>query len=409
MDYPGAIQDRGAARDQLVKNLAVMADAQDPQANWLTDLQDNNIRLKVEKVTNTENGDYHVWYEPDPNMVVKDGFAVPGKTKGGTIHVVDTRLSDWNGSALRGGTKVPMKPGPPAEPGYFAPKEVPDAQTIHDLFKSPESMKTLIDTARDATAFERNGRVAPRKPSPGVESAGDGARGKLGTPPAAVKEGTANSGEQAPHCKTCDGQPPLEDGQPPPWEAPPPEQASPAAPKESAAASKVPKKEPTPAAGPQERQWPEGTKSVSRGGTHYHSQEKGNTCAIACTRMVIESTQLMDVPEDALTARAQEIGTYHARDGTRFEYLPKLLHDQGVTTSGPYAAGIEELAARASPSHPAIVKYQGHVAIVDGVTTLRNGTRVVNVRDPNPRAGPGQMYLDAFSSRYEGEAIFTDR
>jgi len=163
-----------------------------------------------------------------------------------------------------------------------------------------------------------------------------------------------------------------------------------------------PLRTPGPPAGPPAG--PQPIPATSR--TPYYSQEQSMSCGVATSRMVIASKTGMNVPESTLRAQSTAMGGYDPMRGTKMPKVVELLQENGVPASYERAS-VDALAARASPSSPAIAEMKGHVVVVDGVHNTPSG-RLVSVRDPNPRMGPGQMREADFNQNFEGSAIFTD-
>jgi hypothetical protein len=97
--------------------------------------------------------------------------------------------------------------------------------------------------------------------------------------------------------------------------------------------------------------------------------------------------------------------------GTTMPRLVKILNDNGVITQRMTNVTIEDLAKATATGAPAIVRMDlirgGHAVVVDGIT-IRNGQRVVAVRDP----ADGRQYftpVNEFLSSFSGEAAFTRR
>lgn len=127
---------------------------------------------------------------------------------------------------------------------------------------------------------------------------------------------------------------------------------------------------------------------------------------MATSRMVIASKTGMNVPEATLRTQSTAMGGYDPMRGTKMPKVAELLQENGVPASYE-RTNFESLASRASPSNPVITEMKGHVVVVNGVHNTPAG-RLVSMRDPNPRMGPGQMREADFLDKFEGAAIFTD-
>jgi hypothetical protein len=165
-------------------------------------------------------------------------------------------------------------------------------------------------------------------------------------------------------------------------------------------------------------------------------QERTNSCALACTKMVADTVTRRSLPESFYQQLARGGGTpggyfpkpnYDPLSGTRVGEIPKLLDFAGVKNSGVVQSTIDEVASRTANGYPAIVGIksaaQGHALVVDAVVG-NPGSRSLFIRDPLnlklldqtsrqflTNAGftnHGVMAEQEFLSQFEGRAIFTD-
>jgi uncharacterized Zn-binding protein involved in type VI secretion len=153
-------------------------------------------------------------------------------------------------------------------------------------------------------------------------------------------------------------------------------------------------------------------------------QQTPMSCGMATTRMVIATVQGITVPEDALQNESQGFeGAYDPVNGTQMSNLTDLLHLNGVkNASDPKQQSIDDLQKATAGGHPAIVHFNnpgggGHFMVVDGVTTNRDGSQSLDVRDPWPPAGADgkgggndtEMSDKEFKDRgYSGWAVTTN-
>lgn len=153
-------------------------------------------------------------------------------------------------------------------------------------------------------------------------------------------------------------------------------------------------------------------------------QQTSMSCGMATSRMVIATVMGITVPETALQQESQAFpGAYDPANGTDMSNLTDLLKLNGVKdASDPKQMSIDDLQKATAGGHPAIVHFNnpgggGHFMVVDGVTTNKDGSKSLDVRDPWPPAdadGKGggnssEMSDKQFNDRgYSGWAVTTN-
>ncbi len=120
-------------------------------------------------------------------------------------------------------------------------------------------------------------------------------------------------------------------------------------------------------------------------------QEKPYSCAVASTRMVIQTKTGKDIPEADLRAQSAQIpGGYTPGQGTEPWATRQLLSDNGVPASHIQYQGVEDLEMQTRGGNPALVSIRPpgqatrHMVVVDGVSTDSSGNKTVHIRDPWP-------------------------
>jgi hypothetical protein len=131
--------------------------------------------------------------------------------------------------------------------------------------------------------------------------------------------------------------------------------------------------------------------------TPLYGQEKPMSCAIASSRMVIDTQTGRDVGEAALRDQSSAMSQgYDPQNGTYMTSVDDLLRNNGVSGAAePRALTVDDLATHTANGDPALVQINhydnagnvtgGHAIVVDGVTTNPDGTRNILVRDPGPQ------------------------
>jgi filamentous hemagglutinin len=100
--------------------------------------------------------------------------------------------------------------------------------------------------------------------------------------------------------------------------------------------------------------------------------------------------------------------------GARIDRIASILQASGVKNARWVSnISIDKLAKATSKGQPAIVhlnlKGGGHYVIVDGVT-VRQGKKVIAIRDPNGPNGGRQYFapVEEFVQKFSGNAVFTN-
>src|SRR5260370_34740060 len=115
---------------------------------------------------------------------------------------------------------------------------------------------------------------------------------------------------------------------------------------------------------------------------------------MATTRMTSATVQGTNVLQPAAQKESQAFRRrYDPVNGTDMSHLTDLLRLNGVkNASEPKDLSIDELQKATAGGHPAIVHFNnpgggGHFMVVDGVTTNKDGSKTIDVRDPWPPVG----------------------
>lgn len=140
------------------------------------------------------------------------------------------------------------------------------------------------------------------------------------------------------------------------------------------------------------------------------------SCAVASSRMVIQSHTGNDIPEAQLRTQSQALpnppGGYHPINGTPHDATTALLRANGVPNASPIRPQtVGDLQANTATGAPAIavINVPGgtHAVVVDGVTTNPDGSRTVHSRDPGTGTHNSQSE-QAFNNSYTGWAHSTN-
>ncbi len=144
--------------------------------------------------------------------------------------------------------------------------------------------------------------------------------------------------------------------------------------------------------------------------TPQHMQEEPNSCAMASSRMVIDSQTGIDPGEATLRNQSSQMPNgYNPQSGTVNTTVDDLLRQNGVPNAAePRPLSVDDLATHTANGDPAIVSLNhydangdrvgGHAIVVDGVTTNPDGTRNILIRDP--ASGQMSMPEDQFMNNY---------